>query len=69
MLLTSTSSPGSNLTLKSLVSTALYSDEDELSWDLWSGTGKPFSSAGKWNVTVQEARNISSATEVSILEL
>ncbi|KDO85082.1 hypothetical protein CISIN_1g009897mg [Citrus sinensis] len=39
------------------------SDEDEHSWDLWGGTGKPFSSSGKWNVTVQEARNVSSATE------
>lgn len=45
------------------------SDEDEHSWDLWGGTGKPFSSSGKWNVTVQEARNVSSATEVSILVL
>ncbi|KAL9445739.1 hypothetical protein AB3S75_013594 [Citrus x aurantiifolia] len=40
------------------------SDEDEHSWDLWGGTGKPFSSSGKWNVIVQEARNVSSATEV-----
>lgn len=42
-------------------------DKDELSWDLWGGTGEPFWPAGKWNVTVQDARDPASSTEVSIL--
>nr|XP_016487522.1 PREDICTED: probable flavin-containing monooxygenase 1 [Nicotiana tabacum] len=27
-------------------------------WDLWCGTGEPFSSKGKWNVTVQDTRTL-----------
>ncbi|XP_065848849.1 probable flavin-containing monooxygenase 1 [Euphorbia lathyris] len=31
-------------------------DEME-SWDLWSGTGKPFGSKGKWHIKVQDTKN------------
>ncbi|GFY89816.1 hypothetical protein Acr_07g0000130 [Actinidia rufa] len=30
------------------------SDEEMQVWALWGGTGEPFSSKGKWNVTVQD---------------
>ncbi|KAF5183416.1 Dimethylaniline monooxygenase [N-oxide-forming], partial [Thalictrum thalictroides] len=30
------------------------SDEDIVSWDLWGGTGDPFSPRGKWNITVED---------------
>ncbi|KAA8535262.1 hypothetical protein F0562_030265 [Nyssa sinensis] len=29
------------------------SDEEMQSWDLWSGTGKPFGAKGKWHIRVQ----------------
>ncbi|GFY86289.1 hypothetical protein Acr_04g0010270 [Actinidia rufa] len=42
------------------------SDQEEGmdSWDLWGGTGWPFSPKGKWNVTVQDARDHSAPPEV-----
>lgn len=38
------------------------SEEEMQCWSLWGGTGEPFSSKGKWNVTVQDKQSLS--TEV-----
>lgn len=32
------------------------SDEDMQAWSLWGGTGEPFSSKGKWNLSVQDTQ-------------
>ncbi|OMO97599.1 Flavin monooxygenase FMO [Corchorus capsularis] len=40
------------------------STEDMLSWDLWGGTGQPFSPSGKWNVTVKCDGSPSDSTQV-----
>ncbi|KAK8683696.1 hypothetical protein V6N13_039747 [Hibiscus sabdariffa] len=37
------------------------SDADLLSWDLWGGSGEPFSPSGKWHLTVQNAQNPSAS--------
>ncbi|XVF35839.1 hypothetical protein REPUB_Repub19eG0005600 [Reevesia pubescens] len=39
------------------------STDDVLSWDLWGGSGDPFSSSGKWNVTVRCALDPSAPTQ------
>ncbi|KAA8537419.1 hypothetical protein F0562_026894 [Nyssa sinensis] len=33
------------------------SDKDLLRWDLWGGTGGPFSDTGKWTITVQDVQH------------
>lgn len=33
------------------------SEDEMLAWDLWGGTGEPFSPKGTWNVTVQNTRD------------
>ncbi|CAK7346036.1 unnamed protein product [Dovyalis caffra] len=43
-------------------------DKDLPSWDLWGGTGWPFSPTGRWNVTVQDARDPSVPVEVYQLD-
>lgn len=40
------------------------SEEDLLSWDLWGGTGIAISPTGKWDVTLQDARNPSAQVVV-----
>ena len=40
------------------------SSEEMKSWDLWGGTGRPFGSEGKWFITIQDTKNLS--TEVGI---
>ena len=35
------------------------SNEEVQAWDLWSGTGEPFNSKGKWNITVQDTKSFS----------
>ncbi|PIA46850.1 hypothetical protein AQUCO_01500412v1 [Aquilegia coerulea] len=42
------------------------SDEEMVAWDLWGGTGEPFSSKGKWNITVENTQNKS--TEIYQVE-
>lgn len=37
-------------------------DSEMNAWAVWGGTGEPFSSKGKWNLTVQDTRSLS--TEV-----
>ncbi|PON90452.1 Dimethylaniline monooxygenase, N-oxide-forming [Trema orientale] len=40
------------------------SDEDLVAWDLWGGSGEPFSPySGKWDVTVQDSRDPSAPFE------
>ncbi|KAM7470978.1 hypothetical protein LguiA_009161 [Lonicera macranthoides] len=34
-------------------------DSEMNAWTLWGGTGEPFSSKGKWNLTVQDTRSLS----------
>ncbi|XVE69618.1 hypothetical protein DITRI_Ditri10aG0004600 [Diplodiscus trichospermus] len=41
-----------------------FSTEDELSCDLWGGSGGPFSPSGKWNVTVGYTPDPSAPTQV-----
>lgn len=43
--------------------------EKVFSSNFWGGSGRSFSPFGKWNVTVQDAQNPSSPTEVNILIL
>ncbi|CBI37802.3 hypothetical protein VitviT2T_003184 [Vitis vinifera] len=38
------------------------SDEEVQAWELWSGTGEPFNSKGKWSITVKDTNSLS--TEV-----
>ncbi|XP_024931013.3 probable flavin-containing monooxygenase 1 isoform X2 [Ziziphus jujuba] len=40
------------------------SEEDMVSWDLWDGSGEPFSPSGKWNITLQDAGDPCAPTEV-----
>ena len=40
--------------------------EDFPSWDLWGGTGKPFSPTGKWNITVKVTRHPLMVTQARI---
>ncbi|OMP09687.1 Dimethylaniline monooxygenase, N-oxide-forming [Corchorus olitorius] len=41
------------------------STEDMLSWDLWGGTGQPFSPSGKWNIVTEKCDgNPSDSTQV-----
>ena len=40
------------------------SEEEMQYWTMWSGTGAPFSSKGKWKVMVEDTSNLS--TEVCI---
>ena len=40
------------------------SDEEVQAWELWSGTGEPFNSKGKWSITVKDTNSLS--TEVYI---
>ncbi|KAJ6411909.1 hypothetical protein OIU84_005051 [Salix udensis] len=46
----------------------LHGNEDFPSWDLWGGTGWPFSPTGRWNVTVQDARDPTAPVEVYQLD-
>lgn len=41
--------------------------DDFESWDLWGGSGEAFSPSGKWNLTVQNARDSSAPPEVTFL--
>ncbi|XP_011041247.1 PREDICTED: probable flavin-containing monooxygenase 1 isoform X1 [Populus euphratica] len=43
-------------------------NEDFPSWDLWGGIGWPFSPTGRWNVTVQDARDPAAPVEVYQLD-
>uniref|UniRef100_F6I6S7 Flavin-containing monooxygenase n=1 Tax=Vitis vinifera TaxID=29760 RepID=F6I6S7_VITVI len=43
--------------------------EDFPSWDLWGGTGKPFSPTGKWNITVKVTRHPLMVYEVDFVIL
>ncbi|KAK6939068.1 Flavin monooxygenase-like [Dillenia turbinata] len=40
------------------------SDQDLGSWDRWGGTGKPFSSSGRWIITLQSSLNPTAENEV-----
>lgn len=39
------------------------SDQEMQAWSLWGGTGEPFSSNGKWNLSVRDTQTLS--TQVS----